>query len=308
MSDYRHSIWDMMIEPLKKEIVDASGAESWTYEKLRECLIRAMINLPSMTGAATKVMIPFGFEPLDSDGGLRTDIFQNDSNITTNYGLALTASGTEGYVETVAMSVPTKQILLVTLYWTEAGSVGPTVLDISLNKSPGDGEQLVGTFLNDDGRIPTIASGVPIDTSMIPSSSFSIKWTLPSNSDYTVKETIAEIILVDTLRMNEQQGNIINMAAVNIFKVAHADAIAAGAGTGYVEKIESKIQSLIGEVQGNMGKGVVLTSTVGALGHNVDRDKFASRAFGKKRPDMDGQWVEITGNTITGRRLLIIPD
>lgn len=306
MSEYRHSIWEMMIARLREEIADIGDQERWPNPKLKSALKDAIMDLPSIGSSAVTSYVPFNFEPA-MDGGIREDLYENYSNVVTNYYLALDESTTEGYLETRAYSIPSKQIVLVTMFWVSEGTANEPTLDISLNKDPSGDENRPGTFLVNDGRISTIVKGRDIDVSMIPSSSFSFKWSFPANSDYKVRETMAEIMLVDMYRLRDELGNVVKLAAANIFQIHISEATKRGASTGHMDNLQRKYETLIGDVRGNVGKGVSMTSKIGSI-EGYDRSTYAEKAFGRKTAALDGQWVEVTGNTIVGRTIRIIPD
>lgn len=307
MSELRHSIWGMMIAQLRPEIADSGDLEKWSDPLLQAELVKATMKLPNVGSAVMNNMVPFNFQPA-SDGGIDDTLYENYSNIVTQYYLAQSDDTLAAACEIKAYTFPGKQVILVVPYFQfETGTGDAPVLDISLNKDPSDGENLRGTFLYADGRIDALESGKAIDTSMIPSASFSFKWTFAANSKYKIRETLFEIMTADMVRLRDEMSNIVLMAAANIYQQKITEVTNKGIGGQFVESLQRRYDTLVAELRGNIGTGVSLTAKVDGI-EGIDRGYFANKAFGNRSTGMDGQWVEIITNQTGSRVIRVIPD
>jgi len=303
MAENRFSLWVDLIDELRHRIQDVGDLEKFTSEKAFTYLIRGIDRLPSTQGMSNNVLVPFGFDPL-AGGGIDTSLYENYSNVTTDYKMALDVSTKEGYLESKAAVVDARQIALLTMFFVATGTAGTPVVDISLYKSAHNGEVDIGSWLVADGRIGTVETGKRIDVSMIPSSTFSFKITLPANSDYVVREMIAEMYLVDTMRMKENKKAIVASTAALIFVERAVASTERGASQDYIEGLYKNAEVATEEVRNSTGGGAAPTTGVSSLNSGVDRTTYASRAFLRKRGNRDGEWVEVTERGVQGSRVL----
>jgi hypothetical protein len=292
------------VQRLTADLQDKTG---YSRPEIIDRVRRALLSFNDVKGIASSRLVRYAFRASSSDDAtiIDTGIYENVDNITMNYQLELDTSTEEGSIESIAISAGNKQIALISIYWTQEGSTGLPVIDVSFDKDPENGEALRGTFLVDDTRIPTIENGIQIDTSMIVSKSFSMKWSLPANSDYKIKDTMAKIFLVDGNFMMQNQYDLARLTAANILKQQAVKAAKEGQSDTYVEMLKSLADGYISDIAGLVGgKHPVPTSATGTINHDYDRTSYADKAFGKKTKD--GEWIAVVGNEITRRTIRYI--
>lgn len=304
MSEDRFSLWTDLIEELMERISDIGQLEDFTDEKCVHLLKRGIGKLPNTQGLSNNVLVPFNFEPSTVDGAVDTILYENYSNVITDYYLGPTDNAEEAYLETKAALIEGRQIALLKIMWSEEGTTGPPVLDISLNKDPYVGERFRGSWLVEDGRIGTIINGRSIDISAIPSPSFSFKWTFPVSSDYKVKDTTAEMFLVDVLRMRENKTAIVASSAAIIFTERAVGSSERGASRDYIESLYKHAENAWEEVRNSLGGGPAPTTGADAIDSGYDRTSYADRAFRRNPSLRDGQWVEVTNRGVDGSRVI----
>lgn len=304
MAEDRFSLWTDLIEELKERISDIGDLEDFTEEKCVHLLRRGINKLPNVQGLSNNVLVPFNFEPTNESGDVDVRLYENYSNVVTDYYLGPEDNSEEAYLETKAALIEGRQIALLKFQWSQEGTTGPPVLDFSLNKNPYQGERLVGSWLVDDGRVETIINGRSIDISAIPSPSFSFKWTFPVDSDYKVKDTTAEMFLVDVLRMRENKTAIVASSAAIIFTERAVGAGERGASKDYIETLYKHAETAWEEVRNSLGGGPAPTTGADAIDSGYNRTLYADRAFRKTPSLRDGQWVEITNRGVGGSRVI----
>ena len=303
MAEDRFSLWSDLIEELRFRIQDVGELEKFTDEVLMTYLKRGVDRLPSTQGMSNNVLVPFGFEPLPG-GGVDKDLYENYSNVTMDYKLAPDDNAAIAYLESKAAVVNARQIALLTMYFVLEGTTGPPTLDISLDKSASNGEVDIGSWLVADGRLDAITTGRELDVSMIPSSTFSFKWSFPIGSDYVVRETVAEMYLVDTMRMRENKKSIVASAAAIVFVERAVQATEQGTSQDYIEGLYKAAEVCHEEVRNSTGGGPAPSTGASALNSDVDRTTYASRAFLRGNGSRDGQWVEVTNRGVSGSKVV----
>lgn len=304
MTEPRFSMWVDMIDEFKHRISDIGELEGFTGEKCVETLQRGIAKLPNIQGMSNNVMVPFSFEPVTSTGGIDEELYENHSNIEMNYYITLEDSGSEGYIESRAALIEGRQIALLKMTWNQDGTTGPPVLDISVDKSPTKGDVRAGSWLVADGRLGALENSRSVDISTIPSPSFSFKWTFPSGSDYKVRETIAEMFLVDIMRVRENKTAIVAAAASIVFTERAVAAGERGVSKDYIETLYKHADTAWDEVRNSLGGGAAPTTGASAMDSGYDRDTYANRAFRKNTSLVDGQWVEVTNRGVDGIRVI----
>jgi hypothetical protein len=290
-----------MILKVRRGIADITERERYEDPVIIDEIKRAISEMPNISGMVSSHRLTYSFRPIEQTAVMvNREIFENIDNMKTNYYLTLVDDTAEGSIESKAHPIPDMQVALVTVHWHESGSTGPPVIDISLDKDPGSGETMQGSWLAGDSRIAAIENGVEIDVSDIPSPSFSLKWTLPANSDYRVLDTSVFLLLVNSSKMLENKTDIALMAEGNIF----ADEAARFAKEGseeYAAFLNTQAEMRYAKVRGRVGGSSGTSLGIQTVEHTYDRSTRASRAFNAKF--RDGTWVEITGNEVTGRRI-----
>jgi hypothetical protein len=286
------------VQRLTSDLQDKTG---FSRPEVIERIKNAILTFNDVKGIAASRLMRYAFRAASADDSTVIDrnVYENVDNISMDYQLALTNSGSAGSIESIATLVGDKQIALMTVYWTQTGTTGLPVIDISFDKDVENGEVLRGKFLAADSRISTIENGVQIDTSMVVSKTFSTKWSLPSGSDYIIKDTMVKIFLVSGSFMIQNQYDLARLTASNILKTEAVKAAKEGQSDTYVEMLKSLAEDYVKDIAGLIGSGAVPSSMTGTLNHDYNRSKYADRAFEKNTSD--GVWVEIVGNEIIGR-------
>lgn len=304
MSEDRFSLWTDLIDEFKLRISDVGQMEDFNDERSILALRRGINKLPNVQGMSNNVLVPFNYQPSTTSGGVDTDLYENYENVVTDYYLTVDDDTKVAYLETRAALIEGRQIALLKVMWGMEGTTGPPTLDISLNKSPSAGETYSGSWLVADGRIDAIESGRAIDISSIPSPSFSFKWSFDIGSDYKIRETVAEMFLVDVLRMRENKTAIVASAAAIVFTERAVAAGERGASKEYIETLYKHAETAWEEVRNSLGGGPAPTTGADAIDSGWVRNLYASRAFRRVPSAADGQWVEITNRGVNGSRVI----
>ena len=307
MPTNRFSMFEEIVLDAQRLIADIQNKQNYSRPEMISHIRQAILTFNDTKGIASSRLLRYAFRVLVSDDPTHIDrnIYENVDNISMNYQIEPTDTGSVASIETIAKLVADKQIALMTIYWTQTGSTGPPTLDASFDKDHENGERLRGTFIADDARINAVENGVMIDTSMIVSKTFSLKWSFPIGTDYVIKDTMVKLFLVDAAFMLQNQYDLARMAASNILKIEAVIAAKEGQSESYVGMLKEMADGYISEIRGLIGRGAIPTSTAKGIAHNYDRDRFASKAFGPKTPT-DGTWVEVIGNEIIGRTVRIV--
>ena len=294
----RFSIFDEIIQDTKSLLADISRQDKYTRPEILKFLREAILAAGDVKGIATSKVLKYSFRP-NSDidfTSIDNTIYENASNIKMNYYLEPSNNSKVASVESIALGVYDKQIVLISLYWNEEGTVNAPTLDVSLDKDINVGSTYRGTFLVESQRVNAIENGKMFDTSMFVSRSFSIKWSFPIGSTYKIRDTIVKVFLVDSGLLIQNQYDIARLAAANIIDIEASRAANEGQSEVYVKLLIERSKNLKVEIQGKIGTSVTATSSVGSVSHDYDLNKFANRAFDRKYKD--GDWVEIVNGTI----------
>lgn len=304
MAELRSSIFRDMIGQVRRGIADITEKEQYTDKRILEEIKRGIADSPHISGMVSAHRQVYAFVPIDQNATLyNKDIYENNSNMTTNYHLTLTDSGSEGVIETKANVVNNMQIALVTIGWNESGATGDPVLDISLDKDPASGDRgMPGSWLAETSRIAVIKNGVEFDISDIPSPSFSVRWTLPSGSDKKILDTTVMIVLVNSSRLMENKSDVVYITIGNILS-EEANVQAKNSNVPYAEFLEGKANNMWAKVRGRLGGGISSSLGVKAIQHNYDRSSKANKAFNMES-SLGGDWVEIMGPDVYGAKRL----
>jgi hypothetical protein len=299
-------MFEEIVLDAQRLIADIQNKQKYSKPEMISHIRQAILTFNDTKGIASSRLLRYAFRALTSDDPTKIDrnIYENVDNISMNYQIEPEDNAAISSIETIAKLVRDKQIALVTIYWTQEGSTGVPVVDVSFDKDHENGESLRGTFLADDTRISTIENGVMIDTSMIVSKTFSVKWSFPIGTDYKIKDTMVKLFLVDAAFMLQNQYDLARMAASNILKIEAVIAAKDGQSESYVGMLKDIAEGYISEIRGLQGGSSVPASTAKGIDHTYDRDKFADRAFDKV--SQDGTWVEVIGNEIIGRTIRIV--
>jgi hypothetical protein len=300
----RFSLFEEIVPEVQQLIADVSAKSKYTRSDIINRTRKAILSFNDAKGIASSRLLKFAFRTVNPDDLTVVDqnIYENVDNMTMNNQLELEDDTSEGSIESIAKVVHNKQIALLVVYWTEDGTTGPPVIDVSFDKDVEKGETFRGTFLADDDRIGTIENGVMIDTSMIVSKTFSIKWYLPANSDYVIKDCMVKIFLVDSAFMIQNQFDLARVTASNILKVEATRAAKDGEAESYVEMLKAQAIELITDIQGMIGGNAVPSSFAGGIDHEYDRKGYADKAFNKAQPDE--RFVEVVRDEVSGKRVL----
>jgi len=305
----KFSIWKLMVPDLRSEIGESLGEVKYQDGDLIQHLKRATSRLSDVLGLSTNVSLAYSFRPLNNSDYTLIDpnIYENVDNISMNYKIYLTDTGSAGSIESKAVNVRQMQIGMMKIIWSLSGTGGtePSI-DVSFDKDIDSGDILRGTYLVNLEKIPAIVSGAEVDTSMLVANTFSLKWLFPSGSGYAIDETIVELMLINLPRMYSRKLDIVGVAASRIFDQLAIDASRSGSASSYVEYLERKRDKLASEVQGRIGSNAAPSIGVDSLKVDIDRTTYASRAFGRKRKS--DRWVQIIGNQITGRTVRFVDD
>lgn len=296
-------MFEECVSETKILIADVFDKSKYSRTDILSHLKNAIISINDVKGIMSTRLMKYAFRPMSASDPTVIDsgIYENDSNVKMDFQLEAVDTTQEAKVETIARYVVDKQVALVAIYWNLEGSSLEPTIDISFDKDVENGTSLRGTFLVDDSRINPIENGVMFDTSMIVSRTFSIKWTIPANSDYKIKDTIAKIFLVDSSMFVNNQYDIARIAASNILKNEALAAAKDGQAESYTSFLTARAKELVEDIQGKIGAGISPVSSAGSMKHDYDRNKFADRAFDSVAAD--GDWVEVVGNEIIGRTI-----
>ena len=294
-----------MIPDLKRKVRDVADKGAITDPELIEELYAATIAMDDTIGISRAKTLKFAFNPVDNDDhtNIRDSVYENEDNMSVGYELYQTVGSSDAIIESKALAIRDKAIALLQIFWSQSGGVGtqPTV-DVSFDKDPSHGDELPGTWLVENSRIDTIESGVKIDTSMFHSISFALRWKLFADANYRIQDTICRIILVDSAKMYQRQGDIANVAAYHILTHQAAVALRAGQGSNYVELLKNLADRYLSDARGYTPDGAKASTTeVKALEHHFNRDHHANRAFRKVTTLQPGeQNIGIRGNLLDG--------
>ena len=301
----RNSMWHMMIPDLKRKVRDVADKKAITDPELIEELYAATVAMDDTIGICRAKALKFAFNPVDNNDheNIRESVYENADNMSVGYELYQTVGTANAFIESKALAVRDKSIALLQIFWSQSGSSGtaPT-LDVSFDKDPEKGDELPGTWLVVDSRIDAIQSGAKIDTSMFHSISFALKWKLFANADYRIQDTICRMMLVDTGKMYQRQGDIINVAAYHILTHQAAVALRAGQGSNYVELLKSLADRYLADARGYTPDGAKASTTeVKTIEHGHDREFHADRAFRRAGARVAGEEpIGIKGNLLDG--------
>jgi hypothetical protein len=294
-----------MIPDLKRKVRDVADKSAITDPELIEELYAATIAMDDTIGISRAKTLKFAFNPVDNDDhtNIRDSVYENESNMSVGYELYQTVGASDATIESKALAVRDKSIALLQIFWSQSGSSGTVPsIDVSFDKDPENGDELPGTWLVEDSRIDEITNGGKIDTSMFHSISFALRWKLTASADYRIQDTICRMILVDTAKMYQRQGDIVNVAAYHILTHQAAVSLRAGQGTNYVELLKNLADRYLADARGYTPDGAKASTTeVKALEHHFNRDHHANRAFRKVSTLRPGeQNIGIRGNLLDG--------
>jgi hypothetical protein len=302
-------MWADMIPDLRRRLIEVQGKEKYHDVDLLKRLYDCVSNLDAVIGVSRSVVLRYAFLPYDPDDltVIDTDLYENVVNISMGYDMYLTNTAAIGSLETKSLALRDKQVGLLQCFWTISGTVGnPPTLDISLDKDPERGEELRGSFLVADNFVDSIDIGKAIDTSMIVSRTFSVKWKFPSGSNYKVRDTVIRILLIDTAKMYQARETICDLTAGAILSEEAIEAHKSGQSTSYVELLTVLADKYTNRGQGISGAVKAPSTHVGALGHQYDRDSYADKAFGKSAGGNAWRPVDIKGNILIGKTVRFI--
>jgi hypothetical protein len=302
----RNSMWHMMIPDLKRKVRDVADKSALTDPDLIEELYTATVAMDDTIGICRAKTLKFAFNPVDNEDhtNIRNTVYENESNMSVGYELYATEASVAASIESKALAVRDKSIALMQLFWSQSGDTGTEpVIDVSLDKDPVNGDELPGTWLVENDRIDPILSGTKIDMSMFHSISFALKWKFSADANYRIQDTICRMLLVDTAKMFQRQGDIVLVAAYNILTHEAAKSLRKGQGANYVELLKTLADRYLSDARGYSPDGAKASTTeVRAIEHNHDRNFHADRAFRRAGGGLkDGdENIGINGNLLDG--------
>jgi hypothetical protein len=312
MGTERNSMWRLMLPDLLHLVSDVATKSRITESMLLRELYRVVPTMDRTLGLSRAVSLRYAFTPLDENDHTNIkDMYENVDNISVGYYLYLTNSGSSGSIETKSCLLSDMQIALLEIFWNEEGSTQPPTLDISIDKDPAKGDEIRGTWLKAADRIPAIENGVPLDISMLFSSTFAVRWNFPSGSDYKIHDTIATLMLVNSATMYQMRMDIVNVAAYKILNREAAKAIKDGHSSQYIELIQEAAQQCLNDAKGFSPDGKQTPSTgAGATSHNYNRDYYADRAFRTVSSNLQPgeRIIGLKGNLLDGLTIRYVND
>ena len=293
----RYSIFREIIGNVRDYIANVNHSRNYDEQVILEIIKNNIVTWGKATGFAYDKALRYTFEPLDNSDLTKYDdsIYENVNNLEFNYGISLENAGSDGVVESISKIIYDKQIALVTLLWTEEGTTGAPVLDISFDKDRDEGDTFRGTFLANAGRIDAIQNGSRIDVSGIPSKTFSVKWTIPAGSDYKILDTIAKVLLIDSSKVMARQTELAHITAAEILNNESLKAIKDGQSEVYVRFLEDKSKHHYNMAKSVIGDSSAPSPEFSASGHSYNVDSYANKLLKKNKNE---EWVEIIGNDI----------
>jgi len=298
----RQSLFTDLVNEVKDNIADVTGQEKYNPQYIMKEIKRCLGDLPLVYGLSNNTRVSFLFEPISMTDVLlyNKDVYENASNIEVNYYLKLSNIALPGHIECKAWTINSMSLALLTLRWNQTGTIKPPTIDISLDKDVTSGDYLSGTWLVSGARIDPIVSDKEIDLTAFPSSSFSIRWNFEATSDYKIHDTMADIVLIDRARLMEHKENIVYTCASNIYSKEAAIEAKNGA-IQYAEFLSKQSELLLARAKGSRGGGKSVSVYADSMDSGYDRDTRSNKVFGRKLEA--GDWVEIVGNTVIGRRI-----
>lgn len=301
----RHSLWYGMVDQLWEKIANLPGKEIRLSESdLLEYLIEAALDANEVLGIARSKVLRFGFNPIDPDDLTRfnEDVYENNTNMSVGYKLFATNTANDAIIESKSIILSDKQIGLLRFYWTQTGSTGTAPeIDISLNKDPHRGDEIIGTWLVEDNRLEAIVQDQPIDTSMMVSQTFSVRWKFFAAANYEIQDTTIKIILIDAGKMYQRQRDLVHIAAAEILGHQALVAQKDGQSTTFVEGLQQEAIKYLSKVKGIIGGNRATGTGAGATEHDYDRDALAEKGF--RKVHRDDLFVEVRGNSIIGKSI-----